>query len=184
MSAAELSRVARQPIKINDKIKVELKSSNKFNELVVSGAKGNNKLRIPKTITLEISDNVITVVSNDPNHPGMAGTMRALINNMVVGVDKGFVKKLLLEGVGYKAQLSGNTLNLALGFSHPVKHIVPEGVKAQLPSATEIVLESADKQLLGQVAAEIRAYRPPDAYKGKGVRYEGEELNLKDVEKK
>lgn len=114
----------------------------------------------------------------------MAGTTRALVNNMVVGVSQGFEKKLQLVGVGYRAQLQGKKINLSLGFSHPVEFSLPEGVSAETPSQTDIVLKSADKQLLGLVAAKIRAFRPPEPYKGKGVRYADEHVHRKEAKKK
>jgi large subunit ribosomal protein L6 len=114
----------------------------------------------------------------------MAGTMRSLINNLVVGVTEGFEKKLVLVGVGYRAQAKGKTLNLALGFSHPVDYPVPEGVKIETPSQTEVVISGADKQKVGQVAAEIRAFRPPEPYKGKGVKYADERIVRKEAKKK
>ena len=113
----------------------------------------------------------------------MAGTMRALTNNMVVGVSEGFEKKLELVGVGYRAQAQGNKLNLTLGFSHPVVHDIPEGVTVETPSQTEIILRGIDKQIIGQTAAEIRAYRPPEPYKGKGVKYAGEHIIRKEAKK-
>jgi large subunit ribosomal protein L6 len=114
----------------------------------------------------------------------MSGTMRALVANMVVGVTKGFERKLALVGVGFRAQAQGDKLNLSLGFSHPVVHQMPQGVKVATPTQTEIVLSGVDKQLVGQVAAEVRAYRPPEPYKGKGVRYVGEVIVLKETKKK
>jgi large subunit ribosomal protein L6 len=114
----------------------------------------------------------------------MAGTTRALVNNMVTGVSKGFEKKLLLQGVGYRAKASGKTLNLTLGFSHPVDYKLPEGITAETPSQTEIVIKGADKQRVGQVASEIRAFRPPEPYKGKGVRYADEYVRRKEAKKK
>ncbi|WP_417660100.1 50S ribosomal protein L6, partial [Pseudidiomarina sp.] len=113
-----------------------------------------------------------------------AGTARSLVNNMVIGVTQGFERKLQLVGVGYRAQMKGNAIALSLGFSHPVEHALPEGVSAECPSQTEIVLKSADKQLIGQVAANIRAYRKPEPYKGKGVRYFGEQVRSKEAKKK
>jgi large subunit ribosomal protein L6 len=114
----------------------------------------------------------------------MAGTMRALVANMMKGVSEGFVRKLTLIGVGYKAQAQGANLNLDLGFSHPVNYKMPEGVKVETPSQTEIILKGSDKQLIGQVAAQIRAYRPPEPYKGKGVRYSDENVIIKETKKK
>ena len=114
----------------------------------------------------------------------MSGTMRALVSNMVVGVSKGFEKKLALVGVGYRAQAQGDKLNLTLGFSHPVVHQLPVGVKAETPTQTEIIIKGADRQQVGQVAADIRAYRKPEPYKGKGVRYSDEKITLKETKKK
>lgn len=114
----------------------------------------------------------------------MSGTLRALVNNMVTGVSKGFERKLQLVGVGYRAQAQGDVLNLSLGFSHPVAHQMPEGVKAETPSQTEILIKGIDKQKVGQVAAEVRAYRAPEPYKGKGVRYADEQVVLKETKKK
>ena len=114
----------------------------------------------------------------------MAGTTRSLVNNMVLGVGEGFVKKLQLIGVGYRAQAQGGKINLTLGFSHPVEYQLPDGVSVETPSQTEILLKSADKQLLGQVASEIRAFRPPEPYKGKGVRYADEQVRRKEAKKK
>ena len=122
--------------------------------------------------------------SNDKASNALAGTFRALVNNMVKGVSEGFEKKLILQGVGYRAKASGYTLNLSLGFSHPVDYELPEGVKAETPSQTEVVIKGIDKQKVGQVAAEIRGYRPPEPYKGKGVRYADENVRRKEAKKK
>ena len=131
-------------------------------------------------------DNVLKFAARDAGKSSvaMAGTVRALVNNMVVGVTQGFEKKLVLNGVGYRAKASGKVLNLTLGFSHPIDYTLPEGVTAETPSQTEVVLKSADKQLLGQVASEVRAFRPPEPYKGKGVRYEDEYVRRKEAKKK
>jgi large subunit ribosomal protein L6 len=123
-------------------------------------------------------------VTGDKKSNAMAGTFRSLVNNMVTGVVKGYEKKLILQGVGYRAKTSGNTLNLTLGFSHPIDYVLPEGVKAATPSQTEIVISGVDKQKVGQVAAEIRGYRPPEPYKGKGVRYSDENVRRKEAKKK
>jgi large subunit ribosomal protein L6 len=123
-------------------------------------------------------------VEGAPEADAMSGTMRALVNNMVTGVTKGFEKKLTLVGVGYRAQAQGNKLNLTLGFSHPVVHDVPAGIKVETPTQTEIHIKGIDKQVVGQVAAEIRAYRPPEPYKGKGVRYSDEVVVIKETKKK
>jgi len=136
------------------------------------------------TIRREGSDLLVSAVDESRLAVALSGTFRALVANMVHGVTKGFERRLTLVGTGYRAQASGANLNLSLGFSHPVVHALPEGVKAETPTQTEIVLKSTDKQKVGQVAAEIRAYRPPEPYKGKGVRYTGEVVALKEVKKK
>jgi large subunit ribosomal protein L6 len=137
-------------------------------------------------VDVALNDNVLTFKARngDKKSVAMSGTMRALVGNMVTGVSQGFEKKLQLVGVGYRTKVSGNTLNLTLGFSHPVDYELPEGVKAETPSQTDIVLKSANKQLLGQVAAEIRAFRPPEPYKGKGVRFADEHVRRKEAKKK
>lgn len=126
----------------------------------------------------------VEAVNNTREASAMWGTSRALLNNMVVGVSKGFEKRLALVGVGYRAQAQGNKLNLSLGFSHPVVHEMPEGIKCETPSPTEIVVKGVDKHLVGQVAADIRAYRKPEPYKGKGVRYADEYVKIKETKKK
>jgi len=136
------------------------------------------------TIRKEGSDLLVSAVDESRLAVALSGTFRALVANMVHGVTKGFERRLTLVGTGYRAQASGANLNLSLGFSHPVVHALPDGVKAETPTQTEIVLKSTDKQKVGQVAAEIRAYRPPEPYKGKGVRYTGEVVALKEVKKK
>ncbi len=152
----------------------------------MKGAKGNMSWRIHDTVEVEIDSAEIRVKPRikAKQAVAMAGTMRALINNMVTGVSQGFEKKLLLQGVGYRAQAQGKKLNLTLGFSHPVVYEVPEGVTIETPSQTEIVIKGADKQQIGQVAAEIRAYRPPEPYKGKGIRYADEHVVRKEAKKK
>jgi large subunit ribosomal protein L6 len=127
---------------------------------------------------------VCKAVQGAANARAMSGTMRALVNNMVQGVSKGFERKLLLVGVGYRAQAQGDKLNLSLGFSHPVVHQMPAGVKVETPTQTEVLIKGVDKQLVGQVAAEVRAYRQPEPYKGKGVRYADEVVSLKETKKK
>ena len=131
-------------------------------------------------------ENVIkTDVAEDTKAAWMqAGTARSLINGMIVGVSKGFEKKLVLNGVGYRAKAAGKNLNLSLGFSHPVDHAIPEGITVETPSQTEVILKGADKQLVGQVAANIRAYRKPEPYKGKGIRYDDEHVRRKEAKKK
>jgi len=143
-------------------------------------------MTIHPVVDVTEEDNTLTIAPKTDSKPAwtMAGTMRALVNNMVTGVSQGFEKKLQLVGVGYRAQTSGKSLNLSLGFSHPIDYPVPEGISIATPSATEIVVSGSDKQRVGQVAAEIRAYRPPEPYKGKGVRYSDEQVVRKEAKKK
>jgi large subunit ribosomal protein L6 len=155
-------------------------------EVNVKGSKGNMQLALHDFVAVEQEDGALKIspTKESREHWAMAGTFRALINNMVQGVSNGFEKKLTLVGVGYRAQAKGQTLNLSLGFSHPVDYAVPEGVKVETPSQTEIVVSGCDKQKVGQVAAEIRSYRPPEPYKGKGVRYADEYVARKEAKKK
>jgi large subunit ribosomal protein L6 len=141
---------------------------------------------IHNNVQVKQEDNVLTFSPKDSSKKSnaLAGTTRALVNNMVVGVSVGFEKKLILNGVGYRTKVAGKTLNLTLGFSHDVNYVLPEGVAAETPSQTEIVLKSANKQLLGQVAADIRAFRPPEPYKGKGICYADENVRRKEAKKK
>ncbi len=177
-----MSRVANSPVEIPAGVKVDLNDQS----LSVKGGKGTLAIDIHKNVEISQEENVIKFVARDnaKQSRALAGTMRALVNNMVVGVSQGFEKKLELIGVGYRTKATGKTVNLTLGFSHPVDYQLPEGVTAETPSQTEIVLKSADKQLLGQVASEIRAYRPPEPYKGKGVRYSDEYVRRKEAKKK
>jgi len=175
-----MSRIAKQPVAIPSGVDVKLNGQH----LAVKGSKGEISMNIHNDVCVEYSDNEINVQLEKTKNIAMAGTMRSLINNLVVGVSAGFEKKLELVGVGYRAQSKGNTLNLNLGFSHPVDYPVPEGVKVETPSQTEVVISGADKQKVGQVAAEIRAYRPPEPYKGKGVKYADERVVRKEAKKK
>ncbi|MFB1035199.1 MAG: 50S ribosomal protein L6 [Sinobacterium sp.] len=175
-----MSRVAKTPVEIP--AGVELKLSGQH--VAVKGKNGSLELTVHDTVAIKQDDNVLSFEGKNPKASAMAGTMRVLVNNMVVGVDKGFEKKLLLNGVGYRAKTSGNILSLTLGFSHPVDYELPEGVTAETPTQTEIVVKGADKQQVGQVAAEIRAFRPPEPYKGKGVRYSDEHVRRKETKKK
>ncbi|MGS2724250.1 50S ribosomal protein L6 [Porticoccus sp. GXU_MW_L64] len=177
-----MSRVAKAPIEIPVGVTVTLKDG----AISVKGGKGELSHNIHGDVEVKQDDNVLTFApkSGGKSANALAGTTRALVNNMVTGVSNGFEKKLQLQGVGYRAALQGKKLNLTLGFSHPVEYELPEGVKAECTSQTDIVLSSANKQLLGQVAAEIRAYRPPEPYKGKGVRYADEYVRRKEAKKK
>ena len=176
-----MSRVAKSPVLIPDNVKLSIENG----KVIVEGPKGKDELTINKDISIIKEDNSVTIKydENISSHMAIAGTTRALINNMVIGVNVGFEKKLELVGVGYRAKLNGNTLDLTLGFSHPIKHQLPESVTAETPSQTEIILKSHNKQLLGQTAAEIRAYRPPEPYKGKGVKYADEQIKRKEAKK-
>ena len=166
-----MSRVAKNPITIPDSVKVSIENS----IIEVSGSKGNLNFKIPDSVSLNYEENIITVQYQESQQSvALAGTTRALVNNMVIGVSEGFQKKLQLVGVGYRAKASGKLLELSLGFSHPVKYQLPEDVSVETPSQTEVVLSSHNKQALGQAAAEIRAFRPPEPYKGKGVKYADE----------
>ena len=176
-----MSRVAKSPILIPDNVKLAVEN----NKVIVEGPKGKDELTINKDISVVQEDSSVTIKYDESisTQVAIAGTTRALINNMVIGVNIGFEKKLELVGVGYRAKLNGNTLDLTLGFSHPIKHQLPENVTAETPSQTEIILKSHNKQLLGQTAAEIRAYRPPEPYKGKGVKYADEQIKRKEAKK-
>ncbi len=176
------SRVAKEPIVIPKGVEVTLAGQ----DIKVKGSKGEMAWNIHRLVevikeeeSLQVKHRKDSIESN-----ALAGTTRALVNNMVKGVSEGFSKKLLLVGVGYRAQLQGTNINLSLGFSHPVIFELPEGVKAECPSQTELVLSGCDKQKVCQVAANIRSLRPPEPYKGKGVRYDGERVVLKETKKK
>jgi len=155
-------------------------------EVTVKGKKGSLQLDLHPAVEIVNKDNVLTFAprNQDPKSDAMAGTFRALLNNMVTGVTTGFEKKLELVGVGYRAQVQGKALNLTLGFSHPVNYPIPEGITVETPSQTEVVVKGMDKQKVGQVAADIRAYRPPEPYKGKGVKYADEVIARKEAKKK
>ncbi len=155
-------------------------------KVTVKGSKGTLEHVVHDAVAVSAADNVVTLSprEGEPNAQAQSGTARSLINNMVIGVSQGFEKKLELVGVGYRAQAQGNKLNLTLGFSHPVDYVLPEGVSAETPSQTEIVLKGIDKQRVGQAAAEIRAFRPPEPYKGKGVKYADEHIVRKEAKKK
>jgi large subunit ribosomal protein L6 len=176
-----MSRVAKSPISILDGVNVELLD----NAVNVKGKLGELSFELPESISIEIEDSTILVKYNEDIQSSVAlgGTTRSLINNMILGVSSGFEKKLELKGVGYRAKASGKLLELTLGFSHPVKYQLPEEVNVETPSQTEIILKSHNKQILGQAAAEIRAFRPPEPYKGKGVRYADEVIIRKEAKK-
>jgi large subunit ribosomal protein L6 len=177
-----MSRVAKAPVAIPAGVEVKLNGQ----EITVKGAKGELSRVINDAVVVAQEENnlTFTAVEGVAKSNAQAGTARALVNNMVVGVTQGFTKKLTLKGVGYRAAIKGNAVNLTLGFSHPVEHDLPAGIKAECPSQTEIVLTGCDKQLVGQVAADIRSYREPEPYKGKGVRYADENVRTKEAKKK
>ena len=176
-----MSRVAKNPISIPDNVELKIND----NIIMVKGDKGELEFELPLSVNLNIEENILTVQYDeaDQKSVALAGTSRALVNNMIIGVTDGFEKKLELIGVGYRAKASGKLLELTLGFSHPVKYQLPEDVEVETPSQTEVVLKSHNKQLLGQVAAEIRSFRPPEPYKGKGVRYSDEQVKRKEAKK-
>lgn len=177
-----MSRIAKQPINIPKGVEIKIDGQT----VNAKGPKGNEACQVHDNVEVVFDDGVLGVRARgeDKQKIAMAGTMRSLLNNLVVGVNEGFEKKLELRGVGYRAQAQGNAINLSLGFSHPVVHKLPEGVKVETPSATEIVVSGSNKQIVGQVAADIRSYRPPEPYKGKGVRYQDEYVAMKEAKKK
>ena len=177
-----MSRIARIPVTIDKGVDVQVAP----NEITVKGPLGT--LKQPKAVNVDVNvaNGEVSFVANDESREAraMSGTMRALVAGMVHGVSKGFERRLALVGVGYRAQAQGDKLNLSLGFSHPVVHRMPAGVKCETPTQTEIVIKGSDKQKVGQVAAEVRGYKPPEPYKGKGVRYMGETVIIKETKKK
>lgn len=177
-----MSRVAKNPVTVPAGVDVKFG----VDSLSVKGKNGELTLALRKEVNVALEDGrlVFTPADNTTVANALSGTIRALVNNMVIGVSQGFEKKLQLIGVGYRAQAQGNVLNLSLGFSHPVIYQLPEGISVSTPSQTEIVITGADKQVVGQVAAEIRGFRPPEPYKGKGVRYVGEHVVIKETKKK
>ncbi len=177
-----MSRVANSPVDIPGGVTVEINGQS----VSAKGPKGNLNLEVNSLVSVAMEENSLRVAANDKEKKtiAMAGTMRALLNNMVLGVNEGYQKKLELRGVGYRAQAQGDKLNLTLGFSHPVVHSIPEGVKVETPTQTEVLVSGIDKQAVGQVAADIRSYRPPEPYKGKGVRYADEYVLMKEAKKK
>ena len=176
-----MSRVANNPINVPDTVNVSISD----NVVLVKGNKGELDFTLPSSVSIDIKDEIITVNYNseDQESVALAGTTRSILNNMVVGVSEGFEKKLELIGVGYRAKASGKLLELTLGFSHPIKYQLPDDVEVETPSQTEVILRSHNKQILGQAASEIRAFRPPEPYKGKGVRYSDEQVKRKEAKK-
>lgn len=174
-----MSRIAKAPIELPSGVEIKIAGS----EVSVKGPKGNLVQQLHPAVSVEQEDKTITVTPASNSDIPMAGTFRSLVNNMVVGVSNGFEKKLTLVGVGYRAQVQGSKLTLALGYSHPIEYTAPEGVTIEVPSQTEIVVKGCDKQKVGQVASEIRAFRSPEPYKGKGVRYSDERVVRKEAKK-
>ncbi len=174
-----MSRIARNPVGIPQGVEVSLSDE----AIVVKGPKGTLEVPQHPAVAVKLEENRVTFEPQTPSS-AMAGTLRALVNNAVVGVSQGFERRLQLVGVGYRAQVQGKVLNLTLGFSHPVEFPIPDGVSIETPSQTEVVVKGIDKQRVGQTAAEIRAFRPPEPYKGKGVRYADEQIVRKEAKKK
>jgi large subunit ribosomal protein L6 len=177
-----MSRVAKAPVVVPAGVTVTLSGQ----DIKVKGPIGELSRTIHSDVVISQEENSIitNIVADVKGAWAQAGTTRSLINNMVEGVSKGYVKTLLLNGVGYRAKAAGKSLNLSLGLSHPVNHAIPEGITVETPSQTEIILKGADKQLVGQVAADIRSYRKPEPYKGKGIRYSDENVRRKEAKKK
>ena len=175
-----MSRVAKNPVDLPSGVEVKMSGRN----IQVIGPKGELSLDLHPTVDMVHEDNQLRLAATtEDSAMAMAGTMRALVSNMVTGVSVGYEKKLTIVGVGYRAQAQGNSLNLSLGFSHPVVYQIAKGVSVETPSQTEIVVSGTDKQLVGQTAAEIRRFRPPEPYKGKGVRYADEQVRRKQAKK-
>ncbi len=178
-----MSRIAKKPVVIAPGVELNISGQS----VTAKGKQGNLSMELHEAVSIkQEEDGTLTFKPNDDSKGSMAmaGTMRSLVDNMVIGVSEGFTKQLQLIGVGYRAQMQGNVLDLSLGFSHPVKYAIPEGITIETPSQTEINVKGADKQKVGQVCAEIRAYRPPEPYKGKGVRYSDERVIRKEAKKK
>jgi large subunit ribosomal protein L6 len=175
-----MSRVANNPVSLPSGVEIKVDGR----DLTVKGSKGALALSLVDGVQVSQDDNVLTIAYDSDAHRAMAGTTRALVNNMVIGVSAGWEKKLVLNGVGYRAKASGSSVNLTVGLSHPVDYKLPEGVSAESPSQTEIVVKGIDKQAVGQAAAEIRSFRPPEPYKGKGIRYADEHVRRKEAKKK
>jgi len=177
-----MSRVAKRPVTLPKGVTVEIADGS----VTVKGPKGSLTMSVRPEVEVTQEDGAVRVGIRTPSRVAgaMAGTTRALIQNMVTGVTNGFERKLELVGVGYRAQAQGKKLNLTLGFSHPVEYAVPDGITIETPSQTEIIVRGIDRQRVGQVAAELRRFRPPEPYKGKGVRYSGERVVLKEAKKK
>lgn len=177
-----MSRIANSPIELPKGVEISISEKN----LNIKGSKGNLSLVVHDLVNVEQEEQELrfSAANKSKKSGALAGTFRALVSNMVTGVSEGFTKELQLIGVGYRAQGQGKKLNLSLGFSHPVEYAVPEGIEIETPSQTQVIIKGIDKQLVGQVAAEIRDFRPPEPYKGKGVRYVDEYVKRKEAKKK
>jgi large subunit ribosomal protein L6 len=175
-----MSRVAKKPIEIPSDVDVQINGQT----LAVKGPRGALEFPLHARVSISKQGNTLIFEQTREVDRTMAGTMRSLVNNLLTGVSRGFERKLELVGIGYRAQQQGNTLNLTLGYSHPIEYPIPEGIKIETPSATQIVVTGIDKQKVGQVAAEIRAFRTPEPYKGKGIKYADEQILRKEAKKK
>jgi large subunit ribosomal protein L6 len=175
-----MSRIGNAPVAVPSKVEVTLGDG----RISVKGPLGTLTQSMAPSVTIERNGDTLLFKAANEEAGAMQGTLRALVANMVKGVTQGFEKRLTLVGVGFRAQAAGDRINLSLGFSHPIVHVMPKGVKVETPQQTEIVVKGADKQQVGQAAAEIRAYRPPEPYKGKGVRYAEEYVKIKETKKK
>jgi len=175
-----MSRIGNNPVKLPPKVEVSINAG----EISVKGPLGTLSRKFGDAVTIEKSGEELLFKAANDDSRALQGTLRALVANMVKGVTDGYQRKLTLVGVGYRAQAAGDKINLSLGFSHPVVHAMPKGIKVETPVQTEIIVKGIDKQAVGQVAAEIRAYRPPEPYKGKGVRYVDERVIIKETKKK
>lgn len=177
-----MSRIGKAPVAIPQGVEVAIEQ----HVITAKGSLGSLSVNLNPLVKVQSADGKLTFAANSATAEAsaMRGTMRQLVNNMIAGVSKGFEKKLTLIGVGYKAAASGNKLNLAVGYSHPVDIVMPEGITVATPAPTEIIVKGADRQRVGQLAAEIRAVRPPEPYKGKGIRYANEKVTIKETKKK
>ncbi len=177
-----MSRIAKQPVEVPGGVELSINGR----ELSATGPKGSLSVTLPDGVEVKKVDNVLTFSATDDRKSSIAvtGTIRSVVSSIVTGVSSGFEKRLILVGIGYRVQLQGKKLSLSLGFSHPVVYTVPEGIEIETVSATEIVVRGCSKQQVGQVSAEIRAFRPPEPYKGKGVKYSDEQIIRKDAKKK
>ncbi len=177
-----MSRIANNPVDVPGGVNVTLDGQT----VSVKGGKGTLNLTVHELVEIRLEDNALLLAAtkSDRNSNALVGTFRSLVNNMVVGVSDGFQKSLELQGVGYRAQIRGKKLILTLGFSHPIEYSIPDGIEVETPTQTQILVKGIDKQLVGQVSAEIRSFRPPEPYKGKGVRYIDEHVRRKEAKKK